>query len=110
MLDGPGWQKRDAFLNGREEAVGYAGVQVDVAVEGGAEAVEEGDGADPRCGGKTGAAVRQRAESISYQPLDSSRKVRVRAVTAVGRSARKTRRRFGTKITHCRTGTGGITW
>ena len=34
----------------------------------------------------------------------------VRAATALGRSARKQRNRFGTEITHCRTGTGGMTW
>jgi hypothetical protein len=32
----------------------------------------------------------------------------VLAATALGRSARKQRSRFGTEITHCRTGTGGI--
>ena len=39
----------------------------------------------------------------------SSRKISVRAATAGGRSARKPRKRFGTEITHCRTGTGGMT-
>jgi hypothetical protein len=56
--DGPGWQKRDAFLNGHEEAVGDAGVQVDVAVEGGAEAVEEGHGSEPRAEGRVGGGFR----------------------------------------------------
>ena len=37
-------------------------------------------------------------------------KILVRAATALGRSARKQRYRFGTEITHCRTGTGGMTW
>jgi hypothetical protein len=37
----------------------------------------------------------------------SSRKIFVTAATARGRSARKPRNRFGTEITHCRTGTGG---
>ena len=35
--------------------------------------------------------------------------MRVRAVTVAGRSARTPGRRFGTEITHCRTGTGGMT-
>jgi hypothetical protein len=39
----------------------------------------------------------------------SSRKIFVRAFTAAGRSASMPRRRLGTEITHCRTGTGGIT-
>ena len=39
----------------------------------------------------------------------SSIKILVRAATAASRSARKPRNRFGTEITHCRTGTGGIT-
>ena len=39
----------------------------------------------------------------------SSMKILVRAATAAGRSARKPRNLFGTEITHCRTGTGGIT-
>ena len=40
----------------------------------------------------------------------SSRKIVVSAVTASGRSARNKRSRLGTEITHCRTGTGGMTW
>ena len=36
-------------------------------------------------------------------------KILVRAATALGRSARKQRNRFGTEITHCRTGSGGMT-
>ena len=39
----------------------------------------------------------------------SSRKIRFQAVTAAGRSARMPRKRFGTEITHCLTGTGGMT-
>jgi hypothetical protein len=38
-----------------------------------------------------------------------SRKIFVRAATAGGRWAGKPRSRFGTEITHCRTGTGGMT-
>ena len=39
----------------------------------------------------------------------SVRKVFVITVTARGLSARKPRSRFGTEITHCRTGPGGMT-
>ena len=39
----------------------------------------------------------------------SSMKILVRAATALGRSARKQRNRFGTEITHCRTGARGMT-
>jgi len=39
----------------------------------------------------------------------SAMKILVRAATAAGRSTRKPRNRFGTEITHCRTGTGGMT-
>jgi len=39
----------------------------------------------------------------------SSRKIFVSAATARGRSASMPRSRFGTEITHCRTGIGGMT-
>jgi hypothetical protein len=39
----------------------------------------------------------------------SARKIFVSAAIALWRSARKPRNRFGTEITHCRTGTGGMT-
>ena len=39
----------------------------------------------------------------------SVKKIFVSAATAQGRSARKPRSRFGTEITDCRTGTGGMT-
>ena len=39
----------------------------------------------------------------------SARKIFVSAATARGRSARNRRNRLGTEITHCRTGTGGMT-
>ena len=39
----------------------------------------------------------------------SVRKIFVSTATAGGRSARKPRSRFGTEITHCRTGAGGMT-
>jgi hypothetical protein len=44
-----GGEQRDAVrrVGGREDAVSDAGVELDVAVESGAEAVEEGDGAEP---------------------------------------------------------------
>jgi hypothetical protein len=38
----------------------------------------------------------------------SSMKILVSAATALWRSARKQHNRFGTEITHCRTGTGGM--
>ena len=39
----------------------------------------------------------------------SARKIFVSALTAAGRSASMPRNRFGTEITHCRTGIGGMT-
>ena len=53
---------------------------------------------------RVGPAAVQCSRSIS------SMKILVRAATALGRSARKQRNRFGTEITHCRTGTGRMTW
>ena len=68
--DGPGWQKRDAFLNGHEEAVGHARMEVDVAVQSGAEAVEEGDGAEPRAEGLAGGGVRHDGHCSAEPPLN----------------------------------------
>ncbi len=48
------------------------------------------------------------AAALSSRSI-SARKIFVRAATASGRSARKQRSYFGTEITHCRTGTGGMT-
>jgi hypothetical protein len=76
--DGPGRQKRDAFLSRHEDAVGDAGVQVNVAVQGGAEAVEEKDGAEP------GAALAK-----PQQRMPQRRYSRNSASTCVGRGARR---------------------
>jgi hypothetical protein len=48
-------------------------------------------------------------EAVRRDRSISARKIFVRAATALGRSASLPRNRFGTEITHCRTGTGGIT-
>jgi hypothetical protein len=58
--------------------------------------------------GQAAASGTQPTAAPSHRSI-SSRKIRVRAVTAAGRSARTPRNRFGTEITHCRTGTGGMT-
>ena len=50
---------------------------------------------------KPAAACRSRSISV--------RKIFMSAATAGGRSASMPRNRFGTEITHCRTGTGGMT-
>ena len=57
--------------------------------------------------GMSASGVRPDAESRSRSI--SARKIFVSAATAAGRSASMPRNRFGTEITHCRTGTGGIT-
>ena len=79
-----------------------------VAVERRAKAVQEGDAAEPR------AALGMTASGIPRDVPSSSRwisamKIFVRAETAAGRSASMPRSRFGPEITHCRTGTGGMT-
>jgi len=48
-------------------------------------------------------------EAVSCSRSISSRKIFVSVATAAGRSASMPRNRFGTEITHCRTGTGGMT-
>ena len=114
QVDRAGWQERRRRVVRRpgsrrhEDTVGDAGVQMHVAVEGGAEAVQEGDGAEPRAGGGRRVGCRCHACGSAEQPLDLGKKVFVRAATVSGRSARKQRSRFGTEITHCRTGTVGI--
>jgi hypothetical protein len=45
-------------------------MEVDVAVEGGAVAVEEGDGAEPRAEGRLGVGVMHRADRAAEPPLD----------------------------------------
>ncbi len=47
-------------------------------------------------------------EAQRSRPI-SSRKIFVKAATAMGRSARMPRNRLGTEITHRRAGTGGMT-
>jgi len=72
-----------------KHAIGDARMEMPVLIEGRAEAVQEGDG--------TQAWPRIRRGIVA------------RAQTPAGRSARKPRSRLGTEITHCRTGTGGMT-
>ena len=57
--------------------------------------------------GVSAAAVTPEAASRSRSI--SARKIFVSAATARGRSASMPRNRLGTEITHCRTGTGGMT-
>jgi hypothetical protein len=66
--DGPGGQELCGLTLGarREQAVGHADMQVDVAAEGGAEAVEERDGAEPRAEGWSGGGVRHETSDERY--------------------------------------------
>ena len=48
-------------------------------------------------------------EAVGRDRSISSRKLFVSAATALGRSPSMPRNRLGTEITHCRTGTGGMT-
>jgi len=92
------------------DAVGHARVQVDMTVERGAEAVQEGDAAEPRAAGSRHVGIRGEPPDAASRSLSISvRKIFVSAATAAGRSASMPRKRFGTEITHCRTGTGGMT-
>jgi hypothetical protein len=61
-------------------------------------------------GSRPGEVCGLRPAAVQSSRSISSMKILVRAATALGRSARKQRNRFGTEITHCRTGTGGMTW
>jgi hypothetical protein len=82
-----------------------------MVVERRAEAVQKGDAAELRAGGASIGGTRDACGS-AQRPLDlikSSRKIFVRAAMAPGRSASMLRSRLGTEITHCRTGTGGMT-
>jgi hypothetical protein len=54
----------------REDAVGDAGVQMHVAVEGRAEAVQEGDGPEPRAAGGGSLGCRCRACGSAEQSFD----------------------------------------
>jgi hypothetical protein len=65
--------------------------------------VEEGGGAEPWAGDGGVVWFEQSSVSISY------RKILVTAATALGRSPRNPRSRFGSEINHCRTGTVGMT-
>jgi hypothetical protein len=69
--NGPGRQELGALGVGvrPEQAVGRARMEVDVAVESGTEAVEEGDGAEPRAEGRAGGGVRHGHRSAE-PPLD----------------------------------------
>ena len=53
-----------------EDTVGDAGVQMHMAVEGGAEAMQEGDGPEPRAGGGGSLGCRCRVCGGAEQPLD----------------------------------------
>jgi len=57
-----------------EDAFGCAHVQVHVVVERRAEAVQEGDGAEPWASGCGGAGVTRRACGSAQQPLDLLKK------------------------------------
>ena len=98
------------FVGSRhEDTVGDAGVQMHMVVERRAEAMQEGDAAEPRAGGCGSVGVRRRACGSAEQSLDLIKKDLREGGDGSGRSARKPRNRFGTEITHCRTGTGGMT-
>ena len=84
-------------------------MEVDVVVERRTEAVA---GEMPPSLGREALGVSAAAvtpEAVIRVRSISSRKILVTAATARGRSARKPRSRFGTEITHCRTGIGGMT-
>ena len=53
-----------------EQAVGDTRMEVDVVVEGGAEAVQEGDGTEARAQGRSGRGVRHEADRVAEEPLD----------------------------------------
>jgi hypothetical protein len=63
-------------------------VQVYMAVEHRAEAVQEGDGAEPRVDGTRVSASLVTPAAVSRSRSISARKIFVRALTAEGRSAR----------------------
>ena len=92
-----------------EDTVGDAGVQVHVVVERRAEAVA---GEMPPSRGRDARGVSASGvppDAASRSRSISAKKIFVSAATARGRSASMPRNRFGTEITHCRTGTGGMT-
>ena len=66
----------------------------------------------PPSRGRAGAGVLAaglKPDAASRSRSISARKIFVSAATARGRSASMPRNRLGTEITHCRTGTGGMT-
>jgi hypothetical protein len=92
-----------------EDAVVRACMEMHMVIERRSEAVQK-DTAPSR--GRAGHGLSpSRVEPAAVQSSRSisSMKILVRAATALGRSARKQRNRFGTEITHCRTGSGGMT-
>jgi hypothetical protein len=115
VSDRPARQERrrcvtPCFGSGRhEDAVCHAGVEMHVVVERRTEAVA--DETPPSLGREAlgGLAAAVTPQAVIRVHSISSRKILVTAATARGRSARKPRSRFGTEITHCRTGTGGMT-
>ena len=65
LSDRPRRQERRRLITGRhEDAIGDARVEMHVLVERRAEAVDEGDGTDPRaCGGGSGGGTREACRS-----------------------------------------------
>jgi hypothetical protein len=92
--DGSGWDERrrcvtDCLLCRRhEDAVGDAGVEMHVAVERRAKAVQEGDATEPRAGGTRYLRIRGPPDAASRSRSISVRKIFVSTATAGGRSAR----------------------
>ncbi len=68
--DRPGGEERDTPSASREDAVGDAGVQVHVAVQGEAEVVEEGDGAEPRLSRRRRVLGVRHADRLTEESLD----------------------------------------
>ena len=76
LSDRPGRQERrrgvaPCLISSRhEDAVGHAGVQVDMVVERRTKAVQKGDAAEPRAGGCGGDGVTRAACRSAEQSLD----------------------------------------
>jgi len=74
--DWPRWQERRWGVAARfgssrhEDTVGYAGVEVHMVVERGAEAVQEGDAAEPRRGSIQRVGSRGDTRGRQQEPLD----------------------------------------
>jgi hypothetical protein len=86
-----------------EDAVEDDDVEVEVGIEGGAEAVQEGDGAELGVAGADGLARRSVVRMARSRTRSTSPARR-------GSWGRKGRIRFGREKTHWRTGSGGRTW